>query len=69
NPKYYLNTEENLIYRRFVRKDKLGLHDKEIHNLLSKDWWYTNPRKSSINFWNMIKDAGACSGKKAGIYE
>lgn len=42
NPKYYLNTEENLIYRWFVRKDKLGPHDIKIHNPLPKDWWYSD---------------------------
>ncbi|CAG8709360.1 17286_t:CDS:1, partial [Racocetra fulgida] len=40
NPKYYLDTEENLIYRQFVKKDKLEPHNIEIYNLLHKDWWY-----------------------------
>ncbi|CAG8812273.1 2873_t:CDS:2, partial [Gigaspora margarita] len=60
NPKYYLNTEENLIYRWFVRKDKLGPHDIEIYNPLPKDCWYSDkvfqehPNKRSINFIGII---------------
>ena len=43
NPKYYLDTEENRIFRHFVRKDMLGPRDiKEIksHSRLTSDWWY-----------------------------
>ena len=40
NPKYYQNTEENLISRWFVRRDMLGPYDIEIHTVMSKDWWY-----------------------------
>ncbi|CAB4394437.1 unnamed protein product [Rhizophagus irregularis] len=40
NPKYYQNTEENLIGRQFVRRDILGPYDVEIHTLTPKGWWY-----------------------------
>ena len=43
NPKYYLDTEENRIFRYFVRKDMLGPRDiKSIksHSRLTSDWWY-----------------------------
>ena len=43
NPKYYLDTEENRIFRYFVRKDMLRPHDiKTIksHSRLTSDWWY-----------------------------
>ncbi|CAG8793819.1 14054_t:CDS:2, partial [Gigaspora margarita] len=56
NPKYYFDTKENLIYRWFVRKDKLGLHDIEIHNPLPKDWWYGDKA--------FQEHASACGGKK-----
>jgi hypothetical protein len=43
NPKYYLDTEENRIFRYFVRKDMLGPRDIESIKTLSQltsDWWY-----------------------------
>ena len=43
NPKYYLDTEENRIFRYFVRKDMLGPRDIESiksHSQLTSDWWY-----------------------------
>ena len=43
NPKYYLDTEENRIFRYFVRKDMLRPRDiKSIksHSRLTSDWWY-----------------------------
>ena len=43
NPKYYLDTEENRIFRYFVRKDMLGPRDIksiETHSRLTSDWWY-----------------------------
>ena len=40
NPKYYLDTEENRIFRYFVRKDMLGPRDIKSHSRLTSDWWY-----------------------------
>ena len=42
NPKYYQNTEENLISRWFVRKDKLEPYDIVYQGSVPKDWWYSN---------------------------
>jgi hypothetical protein len=54
NPKYYQNTEENLIGRVIIRKDKLGPYDIVYQGSVPKDWWYKHkawledPRNSSI---------------------
>ena len=50
NPKYYQNTEENLISRWFVRRDMLGPYDVEIHTVMSKDWWYKVMMLAVINW-------------------
>ena len=60
NPKYYQNTEENLISRWFVRRDMLGPYDVEIHTVMSKDWWYKDkawlerPRKIDISTFSIF---------------
>ena len=57
NPKYYQNTEENLISRWFVKRDILGPYDVKIHTVMSKDWWYKDkawlehPRKIDISIF------------------
>ena len=54
NPKYYHDTEDNLINKWFVRKDKLEQRNLVFHNQVPKDWWYKHkawledPRNNSI---------------------